>query len=89
MISFNDLVQIVSDTFFEGDFQMAGVGIYIVAILLTFTLTDGSGFKSLIVGMAVTMLFSMFGILSAELTILLIVVSVLGLAYTSRSVWRD
>lgn len=90
MIGIDDLQQIIADTFLDGNLDLAGIALYILAILATFALTEqNSGFKSLIVGMAVTMFFSIMGVLSTELTILLIIVSVLGLAYTSRAVWRD
>lgn len=69
--------------------QIAGIAIYILAIVAVFGLTDRNGFMALIVGMAVTMVFSLMGVLSTELTVLLIIVSVLGLAYTSRAIWRD
>lgn len=90
MIGIDDLQQIIADTFLDGNLDLAGIAIYILSILAVFALTDqNSAFKALIVGMAVTMFFSIMGVLSTELTILLIIVSVLGLAYTSRAVWRD
>ena len=90
MIGIDDLQQIIAETFLDGNLDLAGIALYILAMLVTFALTEqNSGFKSLIVGMAVTMFFSIMGVLSSELTILLIIVSVLGLAYTSRAVWRE
>lgn len=90
MIGIDDLQQILADTFLDGNLDLAGIAIYILAMLVIFSLTEEhSAFKALIVGMAVTMFFSLMGVLSTELTILLIIVSVLGLAYTSRAVWRD
>ncbi len=88
MISFNDFQQILASNFFDGDLQIAGIIMYIGVILLTIAVSR-STFYALIIGLAATMLFSTLGILDTELTVLLIVVSVLGLAYTARNVWRD
>ena len=44
---------------------------------------------ALIVALPVTYVFSLLGVLSQDLMILLIIVTVLGLAYTTRDVWRD
>lgn len=86
MISFNELIELIGNSFFDGSFEIAGVVVYIMAILGVLALTK-EVFLSLIVGMGITLLFSMMGVLSTEIAILMIIVSVLGLAYTSRSVW--
>lgn len=88
MISFGDLQNILANTFLDGNVEIAGMVMYGVALLIVFGLTK-SVFHALVIGLVVTMIFSLLGILSAELTILLIIVSVLGLAYTSRNIWRD
>lgn len=88
MISFNELIDLVAQSFFEGDLALAGVVTYIFAILGVLALTR-EPFYALITGMAVTMLFTITGTLPTELTVLMIIVSVLGLAYTSRNVWRS
>lgn len=88
MISFNEMIDLIAQSFFDGDMAMAGIVAYIIAILAVLGLTR-EPFYALIAGMAVTMFFTVTGTLSTELAVLLIVVSVLGLAYTSRSVWRS
>ena len=88
MISFNDFQEILASSFFDGDLQIAGIIMYIGVMLLTIAVSKNA-FFALIIGMAVTLLFSVMGILTTEMTVLLIIVSVLGLAYTSRNVWRD
>ena len=88
MISFNDFQEILANSFFDGDLQIAGIVMYIGIMLLTIAVSKNT-FYALLIGMAATMLFSILGILNTEVTVLLIIVSVLGLAYTSRSVWRD
>lgn len=86
MISFNELIELIGNSFFDGSFEIAGVVVYIMAILSVLALTK-EVFIALIVGMGITLLFSLMGVLSTEIAILMIIVSVLGLAYTSRSVW--
>lgn len=89
MLSLNDFQDLLANTFLDGNLELAGIGMFIAVIVLVFAITKGDKYMALIVGMGVTMFFSVLGILSAELTVLLIVVSVLGLAYASRNVWRD
>lgn len=88
MISIQDLQDIVATNFFDGSSELAGIAIFIMAILAILGITRNP-FYALLAGMGVTLLFSVMGVLSAEIAILMIVVSVLGLAYTSRSIWRD
>lgn len=85
MMSLNDVQNLIAENFLDGNMELAGIGIYIITILAILGLTR-QPFFALIVGMAVTVFFSVLGILATELTILLIIVSVLGLAYTSRTV---
>lgn len=89
MLSFEDIQNILSVSFFDGQSDLAGMVMYIGALGVVLALTKGNTFYALIIGMGVTMFFSTVGIISTELTILLIVVSVLGLAYTSRNIWSE
>lgn len=89
MLSFNDIQDLIANTFFDGSSDIAGIVMYIGILVLVLAITGGQAFYALIIGMAVTLLFSAVGIISTEITVLLIIVSVLGLAYTSRSIWKD
>lgn len=88
-MSLQEVQEIIANEFLDGNMEIAGIGIYILAVLMVFGLSNKNPFMALIVGMGITMVFSLLGVLSTELTVLMIIVSVLGLAYTSRSVWRD
>lgn len=88
MLSFNDIQQILADAFFNGSMDIAGTVIYIGAIFGILAITRNP-FFALVTGMGVTLLFTTMGVLSTNIAILMIIVSVLGLAYTSRNVWRD
>lgn len=88
MISLNDFQNLLATTFLDGNMDVAGMVMYAIILLVVFGLTRNV-FHALVLGMAATMIFSALGILSVELTMLLIIVSVLGLAYTSRGIWKD
>lgn len=88
MIGLDDFQDILANTFLDGNMELAGVLMFIGAIALVFAVTEKT-FLALIIGMGVVLFFSMLGVLSTEITVLMIVVSVLGLAYSSRNVWRD
>lgn len=89
MLSFQEVQELIANEFLDGSMELAGIGIFIVAVLVVFGLTNRNTYMALIVGMGVTIMFSLMGVLSAEVTVLMIIVSVLGLAYSARSVWRD
>jgi len=79
----------IAANFFDGNADLAGFVMFGAVILLILAITKGNTFFALIAGMVAAMFFTATGILSTELAILLIIVSVLGLAYTSRSVFND
>lgn len=87
MLSLNDIQEIIATGFFNNDFQIAGIVIYIVVLALVFALTKNV-FQSLVIALPVTFVFSVLGILSTDLTMLLIIVVVLGLALSTGKVWK-
>lgn len=88
MISLNDFQSILADSFLDGNLEIAGIIMFAAVLLVVLALTKDT-FRALLVGIVATMVFSLMGILSTELTILLIIVSVLGMAYSARAIWRD
>lgn len=88
MIDFQSLIELLGDTFFQGDTTLAGVAIFTLLLMVVLALTK-KAFVTLIVSLPLTFIFSQMGILPTDLMILLIIVAVLGLAYTSRNVWKD
>lgn len=87
MISLNDLQDIMAQSFFDGNLAIAGIIIFAAVLCLVFALTRNTTY-ALIISLPVTLIFSMLGILTTDLMILLIIVTVLGLAYTTRDIWR-
>lgn len=86
MISIADFMQIVADTFFNGSVDLAGLSIFAIVLALMFTFSKNA-FVSLVLSIPVTLIFSSMGLLSESVTIILVIITVVALAYTSRTVW--
>ena len=86
MITLNALTEILGNSFFDGNSTIAGIVIYVVVIALIFGFCHNA-FQTLIISMPVTFIFSLLGILNDDLMILLIIVSVMGLAFASKDSW--
>lgn len=86
MIQINELVDIVAIEFFGGNLTQAGLVIFAIVMVCIFGATRNV-FQSLVLGLPVTFLFSMLGLLPSDMVVLLIIVVVLGLAMTSKGVW--
>lgn len=61
---------------------------YILVLVAIFALSRKTT-QTLIIAIPVTLVFSALGVLSIDLMVLLIIMTVLGLAFTARNVWRD
>lgn len=88
MLSIYDIQELVSTGFFDGDMQIAGIVMYILVLVAIFALSRKTT-QTLIISLPVTLVFSIIGVLSTDVMILLIIVTVLGLAATAQKVWRD
>ena len=88
MMDFNGLVDVVAQTFFGGDVTIAGLVIYSMVILVILALTRRA-FITLLISLPITFIFTTLGWLPQEMVILLIIVAVLGMAMTSRNIWKD
>lgn len=88
MLSIFDVQDLVSTSFFDGDLQIAGMVMYALVLIVIFALSRQTT-QTLIISIPVTLIFTALGVLSMDLMVLLIVVTVLGLAFTARGVWRD
>lgn len=86
MIEFSDISQIVADSFFGGDLQLAGLVMFSMALAIMFSISKNA-FATLVLAMPVTFVFSSMGLLADDMLIILIIVIVLGLAYTGRNIW--
>lgn len=87
MISLNDFTSILANSFFDGSMMVAGLVIFAAVMLVIFALVRSLK-TVLIMMMPVTLIFSVLGIISTDMMILLIIVAVLGLATAARDTWR-
>lgn len=85
MITIEQLITMIADTFFSGSIVTAGIVIYVIIMGLVFGFTKNV-FQTLIIALPLTFLFgpSVLGILPTDMVLLLIVVLVLGLALSSK-----
>lgn len=84
----NDILAILADNFTNGDTQFIGLILYSVIILAVFVLT-----RNLIVGFVtmipLTLIFSYLSALPDTMMIIMLVVSVIGIALSSRKALGD
>lgn len=87
MIQFTDVIQIVADSFFGGSLYVGGtvVLITVLAIIMVFSKKITT---TLLLGVPVVMIFAYLGVLPDEITLIMLVVIVVGLAYTTKDVFR-
>ena len=84
MLDLNDINLILADTFFNGDTTIMGLVLYTVVLAVLFAMKRNV-FQSLLLSLPMTLVFAFLGILSTDMTILLIIVTVLGLGITSSN----
>lgn len=88
MIDIQTLIQVISDNLFGGDTTIGGILIMVMVMLVIVAIVRNV-FATLVISLPVAFVFSTLKIIPQDLMILIIVVAVLGLAYTSRGIWRD
>ena len=84
MITLQQFQDILGDSFFSGDMAIAGIVIFVVIMAVVFVVLQKNVFAALVISIPLSLVFMMMGILSAELAMILIVVSVLGLATVAK-----
>ena len=85
MLSFSTLQNVLAGLFFDDNMTFAGLAIYAV-ILAVIMVISKSPFKTLLLALPVTVLFSGIGVLSPDLMIIMVIICVLGLAVTASKV---
>lgn len=81
-----DLQEIVGIELFDGNVQIAGICIYIAVLALMFTFIKNKS-NALILAMPITLAFSLLGLLATDVTVLLIIVEALALAFNAKRVF--
>ena len=88
MISLQDIQELIASGFLDGSTAIAGIVMYAFALIVIFAISRNA-VNTLLISLPVTLIFSMLGILTADLMILMIIITVLGLAYVTRNSWRS
>ena len=88
MIGLSDIQTIIADSFLNGDLTIAGLLMFTVVLGVLFTIFNRNIFTALLLSLPVTLIFSLMDVLSADMTVLLIIITVLGLAITSTTVFN-
>ena len=87
MIGLADLQRIIADGFLNGDMMIAGLIMFSTVLAILFIIFKGNVFTALLMSLPVTLIFSLMGVLSGDMTILMIIVAVLGLAINTTSIF--
>lgn len=86
MISLNELQDLIADTLLNGNDQVAGIAIYVCVLLAVFAVFGKKNiFGALICVLPITLIFSILGVLSPDVTVMLIVMTALMLALEARA----
>lgn len=85
MMQFTDIQFVIADGFFSGNMSLGGIVMYGVVLALVLAITKNP-FTALILGLPITILFAGLGILSGDMTIIMIVVIVIGLAFSTSKI---
>lgn len=88
MLDLSDITNILANSFFSGNTDIAGMVIFTVCLGMIFIFVK-KAFAALVISLPMAFIFSSLGIVSQELMILLVIVAVLGLAFVSRKIWSD
>lgn len=87
MIQFKDIVDVIGSSFFGGNTMVAGIVILCIILALVMVFSK-SAFTTLLIAIPTTLIFTYLNILPDEITIIMLIICVLGLAYTSRGVFQ-
>lgn len=87
MIGLADLQRMIADGFLNGDMTIAGLLMFSVVLAILFMIFNRNIFTALLLALPMTLVFSLMGVLSSDMTILLIVITVLGLAINTTSIF--
>lgn len=85
MLTLTTIQTILSDTFFNGNMVIAGMAMYIVVLVVMFAISRNL-IAVMLISLPVTLIFASMNILSGDLLIVLILITVIGLGLSARGV---
>lgn len=84
MITIDQFQSILGDSIFGGDATAAGLVIFAVTLAVIFVVLKKNIFASLLIAIPVAFIYSMLGVLSTDMMVIMIIVCVLGLAMVGK-----
>ncbi len=84
MITIDQFQSILGDSLFGGDAMVAGIVIFAVTLAVIFVILKRNIFASLLIAVPTAFVYSMLGVLSTDLMVIMIVICVLGLATAGK-----
>lgn len=79
MITLSMVQEILAETFFDNNTQIAGLMLYAVFLILAFAITRNLT-AVMVISIPITLVFASLGVLNGDLLIVMIIVIVVGLA---------
>lgn len=82
MITFSTIQEVLAETFFDNNMQIAGMMMYVVFLIIAFVITKNLT-AVMVVSIPITLIFASMDILTGDLLIVMIIILVVGLAMTA------
>lgn len=79
MITLSMVQEILAETFFDNNMQIAGLILYAIFLVLAFAITKNLT-AVMVISIPITLVFASMGVLNGDLLIVMIIVIVVGLA---------
>ena len=79
MITFTTIQEVLAENFFDNNMMIAGLIMYVVFLAIAFSITRNLT-AVMLISIPVTLIFASMGILSGDILIVMIIVTVVGLA---------
>lgn len=89
MITIEQFQSLLGDSIFSGDAMVAGIVIFAVTLAVIFVILNKNVFASLLVAIPVAFVYSVLGVLSSDLMVIMIIVCVLGLVAVGKRTMGD
>lgn len=87
VIGLDDFQTVLGNTLFNGSAEIAGMVMFAAVMCIIFSVVKKT-FVFLLIMIPATLVFSYLGILNTELTMIMIIITVLGLAMTAPKAMR-
>ena len=89
MISLVQIQQAIANSFFSGDTTLAGMTMFVCVMAVVFAICKKDFHVGILISLPLALIFSALGILPTELTMLMIIISVLALSLSAKKVLGD